>query len=235
MAGLSNAYSQQYIQARARSNAMGLDFGMHKAQTELAKSGLQTYGQRLGQQGDFSAATAAWQTKRDFGNHLAGIAGAEGLAPAGGLTPGALPTDMAGMATSGALGRDAQRAAYYSGGGYMTNMNSMFGANRGKGSSSYVNSLQLMSFDQAVGAGTTAGVQQIPAAARLGGHVTGLVGAAATGNQQALENNPLHQGYQQQVQNGYHGFNAGGPRDGAPLGREVASQALDGINNNSEE
>jgi hypothetical protein len=139
--GISNANynaTQSWLARSAHAGAAGLDFGWHKSRTDLSKGGLQGYGQRLGQEADFEANMAAWDAKNAFATHISGAAGVAGFNP-GSIAPGPKPTDMAGLASSGGLGADTKRSAYYSGFGYMSSMDSMINRNRNRGSSLYLN------------------------------------------------------------------------------------------------
>lgn len=130
--------TQSWLARSAHAGAAGLDFGWHKSRADLSKGGFQGYGQRLGQEADFEANMAAWDAKNAFATHISGAAGVAGFNP-GSIGPGPKPTDMAGLASSGGLGADTKRSAYYSGLGYMSAMDSMISRNRNRGSSLYLN------------------------------------------------------------------------------------------------
>jgi len=170
MAGLSNSFAQDYYMSKSHAAAAGIDFGMQKTRTDLMKGGFQQYGQRLGQEADFEANMAAWDTKNAFATHISGAAGVAGFNP-GNIAPGIKPTDMAGLAASGSLGANSKQAAYYSGGMFMSNLDGMIDRNRSRGSSLYLNNWQPFSYKQALGGG-------VAAAGRNAMQVPGLISDA---------------------------------------------------------
>jgi hypothetical protein len=138
--------------ASARSGALGLNLGLDGAVNSLRSGGFKSYGGRLEQQADFGAQTAAWEAKNDFATHLSGIGGIAGLNP-GSLAPGAKPDSMAGLALAGDLGSGAQRAARYSGFGFMDGVSAFRQNNAHRGSQSYMHNWQPFSMFGAVGGG----------------------------------------------------------------------------------
>jgi hypothetical protein len=135
---LSNLFAQQYAAALGYGSAYGLDAGMQKSGLDLYKSGMQAYGQNLQREADFEANMAAWDARNAFATHISGTAGVAGINP-GSLAPGAKPTDMGGLAASGALGSKAREASYYSMFGYNDGIRQMFARSRGKGGQAYMN------------------------------------------------------------------------------------------------
>ncbi len=129
-----NGINQQAYAASARSAifAGGAEWASMRAGQRA--QGYQDYGRKLGAEADFTAQSAAWEAKNDFATHVAGLGGVSGMNP-GALNPGPKPTEVTGMAMSGALGGQAKTAAQYSGFGFINNVdekaskgNRMFGS-----------------------------------------------------------------------------------------------------------
>ncbi len=195
MAGMTNFYSQDLFNARAQSNAAGLDFGMQKAGADLAKSGFQAYGQSLGAEADFEASSAAWDAKNAYATHMAGMAGINGANP-GSAAPGAKPSQMRELAGGGVLGQDTRNSAHYGGLGFRSAANRMFDRNRSNGASLYLNSWQPFGFSQSFNAALVTGARQVGDMGSYFTDLTNYFDARNRGDQNALKNNPIHQALQ---------------------------------------
>jgi hypothetical protein len=132
--------------AAARSAAYSANAEWNAGRARMSSAGLNNYAQKLGNQAQFTAETAAWEAKNEFATHLAGLGGVSGMNP-GSISPGAKPTDMTGLAMSGQLGGQAQGAAQYSGNGFLNSVNGSMSAGRQTFGSGFVNQNWQGGFD----------------------------------------------------------------------------------------
>lgn len=128
--------------ASARAGHFGAGADWAKMRAGLMSSGFKDYAGKLGAEAEFNANTDAWDSKNAYATHVSGMAGVYG-ANAGSLAPGNKPTDALGLALSGNLGSSANSAARYSGGGFLSNANSMTSA----GQAAFGSSLFQSSWD----------------------------------------------------------------------------------------
>jgi hypothetical protein len=138
---------------------------MQKSRAGLAKGGFNAYGSSLGAEADFEASSAAWDAKNAYATHMAGMAGLNGANP-GGMAPGPKPADMRQLAGGGVLGAEVRSASHYGGFGFMSNVDSMLGKNRSKGSQLYMNQWTPWGFGSAMSAAGTTGYLQYGDVAR---------------------------------------------------------------------
>jgi hypothetical protein len=129
-----------------KMSAAGMDHGIQGQGSSLRAAGHDSHAGRAGAHAQYGADMARWEAMNDYANQMGPMATALGIF-AGGLDPGAKPTEMNGMAMSGALnsynsdgsfkkgGNMQGRANHFNpqGGAYFQAVNSAFGKRGGDG------------------------------------------------------------------------------------------------------
>lgn len=110
---------QNYHAKQASSLSQGAGLGWAAAGASQRSQGYSRYASNLQSEAEYAASMSAWDAKNEFAQHAAGTMGAMGV-DAGTLSPGPKPDNMMGMAMGGQLGGRAEKAARYSGNGFIT-------------------------------------------------------------------------------------------------------------------